>query len=92
MLAAAPLTGASAFIDVGPFTANDTGGIIAWSPQAQRAARVIAREHCARYGKVGFVTSVNARYGNYIGFACQFPRANVVRGYKRSRTVLRVRN
>ena len=72
---------------VGPFEANDTGGIIAWSPEAQRHARVIAQDHCAHYGKLARITSVNARYGNYIAFACRFPRAYLVR----SRGVLRVR-
>jgi hypothetical protein len=87
LLLAVPLTGAQA--GVGPFEANDIGGIIAWSPQAQREARYVAHDHCARYGKLARITSVNPRYGAYIAFACQFPRAYVVR--HRSRTVLRVR-
>ena len=86
---ATPLTGAQA--GVGPFEANDTGGIIAWSPQTHRHARTIAREHCARYGKLARITSVNARYGNYIAFACRFPRAYLVHRTKRSRVILRVR-
>ena len=69
-LLAAPLAEAG----VGPFEANDTGGIIAWSPSAQRQARFIAADHCARYGKRAHITSVYPRYGAYIGFACQFPR------------------
>jgi hypothetical protein len=85
LLLTVPLTGAEA--GVGPFEANDTGGIIAWSPQAQREARWIVQDHCARYGKLGRITSVNPRYGAYIAFACQFPRAYAVR----HRTVLRVR-
>ena len=89
LLLAAPLSGAAA--GVGPIEANDTGGIIAWSPHNARQARTIAREHCARYGKRASITSVNARYGNYIGFACLFPRAHIVRHHKRSRTVLRAR-
>ena len=72
LLVAAPMTAVQA--GVGPFEANDTGGIIAWSPQAQRHARAMAREHCARYGKLARITSVYARYGQYIGFACRFPR------------------
>lgn len=89
LLLVTPLTSANA--GVGPFEANDTGGIIAWSPSAHRHARVIAREHCARYGKVARITSVNARYGNYIAFACRFPRAYVVRHHKHKPVVLRVR-
>ena len=84
LLLAAPLTGAEA--GVGRIEANDTGGIIAWSPSAQRQARAIARAHCARYGKRAHVTSVNARYGAYIGFACQFPRV-----YRKRGVVLRAR-
>jgi hypothetical protein len=45
---------------VGPFEANDTGGIIAWSPEAQRHARLIAQDHCARYGKLA--RTVRVRY------------------------------
>jgi hypothetical protein len=87
LLLTIPLTGAAA--GVGPFEGNDTGGIIAWSPEAQRHARAIAQDHCAHYGKLARITSVNARYGNYIAFACRVPRAYVVR--PGSRTVLRVR-
>jgi hypothetical protein len=89
LLLAAPLAGARA--GVGPFEANDTGGIIAWSPEAQRHARRIVRAHCAHYGKLGEITSVNARYGNYIGFACRFPRSYRVRHHRRA-VVVRVRN
>jgi hypothetical protein len=82
----APLTAANAGIGIGPFEANDTGGIIAWSPQAQRYAREIAVGHCAQYGKRASITSVYARYGDYIAFACYFQRT-----HRHSRTVLRVR-
>lgn len=60
--------------DVPPFEANDTGGIIAWSPQAQRYRHDIAADHCARYRKIHRITSMNARHGDYIGFACYWPR------------------
>jgi hypothetical protein len=86
LLIAAPLADASA--RVGLIEANDTGGIIAWSPQSARLAHAIAHDHCARYGKVSRITSVNARYGNYIGFACQFP--NIWRHHRRG-VVLRAR-
>ena len=89
MLISASLAGAQA--GVGPFEANDTGGIIAWSPQAQRLAREIAADHCARYGKAARITSMHARYGSYIGFACRFPRAYVVRHHRHTPVVLRVR-
>jgi hypothetical protein len=91
MLIATPLTGAHAWI--GPFEGNDTGGIIAWSPANQRAARTIAAEHCARYGKLSRITSVWPRYGQYIGFSCRLPVSYfVVRHHKRSRSALRVRD
>lgn len=55
-------------------TGNSTGGIITWSPAHQRMARGWAADHCAGYGKVARITSIYARYGQYIGFACSFPR------------------
>jgi hypothetical protein len=51
-------------------TANDTGGIIPWSPANQLAAREIAAELCARYDKYARITSVHAQPGDYIGFRC----------------------
>jgi hypothetical protein len=53
---------------------NDTGGIIPWSPQIRYTYRDIAALHCAGYKKVARITSVHARYGEYVGFACHFPR------------------
>ncbi len=66
----------SAQAGVPPFTGNDTGGIIAWSPEAQRFRHEIAGDFCALYGKVHRITSVRARYGDYIGFACYRPRGS----------------
>jgi hypothetical protein len=57
-----------------PFKGNDTGGIIASSPEAHRLRNELAAEHCAGYGKMHRITSVHARYGDYIGFACFWPR------------------
>jgi hypothetical protein len=54
--------------------ANDTGGIIAWSPAIARVYRHIAAEHCAGFDKVAVITSVHRRYGDYVGFRCFFPR------------------
>jgi hypothetical protein len=56
----------------GGLTGNDTGGIIQWTPENQAAARDMAGAHCAHYGKYARITSVNARYGDYIGFVCVF--------------------
>ena len=49
MLAGAP---AQAFDWVPPFKGNDTGGIIAYTLAQQADARLLAVDHCARYGKV----------------------------------------
>jgi hypothetical protein len=53
---------------------NDTGGIIPWSPYVHPYRHDIAAMHCARYNKAYRITSVHARYGDYIGFVCFFPR------------------
>jgi hypothetical protein len=51
---------------------NDTGGIIPWSPAAERYRVAIASDHCAFYRKVARITSVHRQYGDYIGFRCLF--------------------
>ena len=54
---------------------NDTGGIIAWSPALRAYGyREAAQHHCGGYHKLARITSVHARYGDYVGFACEFPR------------------
>ena len=54
---------------------NDTGGIIPWSPALRAYGyRAAAQEHCAGYQKIARVTSVHPRYGDYVAFACEFPR------------------
>jgi hypothetical protein len=56
-------------------TGNDTGGIIPWSPALRAYGyRAAAQDHCGGYHKIGHVTSVHARYGDYVGFSCEFPR------------------
>jgi hypothetical protein len=68
MLAAAP-----AKADwVPPFKGNDTGGIIAFTLAQQADARLLAVEHCARYGKVVKFLGVDAQPGGYISFACRW--------------------
>jgi hypothetical protein len=59
---------------VGPFQGNDTGGIIAYSPEAYYYRHEIAADHCAQYTKVHRITSAPRRYGEYIGFECYWPR------------------
>ena len=60
-------------------TGNDTGGMIPWSPENEMVARPAAGGHCAAYGKLATITSVYRQYGNYIGFACAFPRGYIIR-------------
>ena len=59
-------------------TANDVGGIISWSPEAEAVAKPTVQAHCAHYGKLARITSVYRQYGHYIGFECAFPRGYVV--------------
>jgi hypothetical protein len=68
------LAAASARAQVPPFKGNDTGGIIAWSPETHRLRRQLAAQHCSLYDKTYQITSVRARYGDYIGFRCYWPR------------------
>lgn len=76
LLIGATLPAAAGVLGPGPgLTGNSTGGIITWSPEHQRLARRWAADHCARYGKIARITTVYPRYGQYIGFACWFPRS-----------------
>ena len=55
---------------------NDTGGIIPWSPALRAYGyQAAAQGHCGGYSKIGRVTSVHARYGDYVGFSCEFARS-----------------
>ena len=65
---------ASANEVIPPLKANDTGGIIAWSPEAHRVRHALASEVCASFRKIHVITSVTPRYGDYIGFRCYWPR------------------
>lgn len=51
---------------------NDTGGIIAWSPENHYAAPELAAQHCARWDKVAVKTGEVADYGNFISFRCKW--------------------
>jgi hypothetical protein len=66
MLAAAPARADT----VPPFKGNDTGGIMSYSLVSQGDIKVLAVDHCARYGKVVKFLAVQAYYGGYISFAC----------------------
>ena len=49
---------------------NDTGGIIAWSCEAEAMAQELAAGHCARFDKAHRITGVHRQYGDYISFQC----------------------
>ncbi len=51
-------------------TGNDTGGIIPYSPAVEHIYRHMAADHCARWGRLSHITSVDRRYGDYISFVC----------------------
>ena len=51
---------------------NDTGGIIPWSPDNERAAMAIAQDNCGRFNKHARITSVHRVYGDYIAYECRF--------------------
>ena len=55
-----------------PFKGNDTGGIIAYELATQSDVKLLAVEHCARYGKVVKFLAAQAYYGGYISFACRW--------------------
>ena len=56
---------------------NDTGGIIAWSCEAEAMAPELAAAHCARFDKYHRITGVHRQYGDYISFQCLWnPRLN----------------
>ena len=93
MLAGTPAR-ADIFNYVPPFKGNDTGGIISWNPEVAMIYKEVAAEHCSRYNKVAFITSVHPNYGDYVAFVCAFPRGYdpVKARYYQSMGVLRVRD
>jgi hypothetical protein len=66
MLACAPARADT----VPPFKGNDTGGIISYSLVAEADVKLMAVDHCARYGKVVKFLAAQRYYGGYISFAC----------------------
>jgi hypothetical protein len=76
--AALALTSFAAYAGIagpGPgLTGNDTGGIIAWTPEVDLIYRDIAAAHCARWNRFAGITSVHRTYGDYIGFQCIYDR------------------
>jgi hypothetical protein len=80
LLAALSLTLVSCVGVHGP-TGNDTGGIIPWSPAAERDALDIAQRNCGKYNKYAVITSVHREYGDYIAYMCQWEPPRHLRRY-----------
>jgi hypothetical protein len=55
-------------------TANDTGGVISWSPEIDHIYRSIAADYCARWNRLAHITSVHRHYGDFVGFECVYDR------------------
>jgi hypothetical protein len=73
----APSSGAE-FAGPGPgITGNDTGGIFPYSPAVDGLYQQIAEGYCARWGRLGKVTSVHRQYGDYVSFVC-FDRPGMI--------------
>src|ERR1044072_8874822 len=81
-LSLVPVSQASAWNDLfnsvwGP-KGNDTGGIIPWSPENERAAFDIAKEQCARWNKHPVATSIHRIPGDCIGYKCVWDKPATV--------------
>jgi hypothetical protein len=65
---------------------NDTGGIIPWTPENERASFDIATAQCARWNKFPVATSIHRVPGDYIAYTCVWdppPAVAVVRHHRR---------
>jgi hypothetical protein len=70
-LSAAAPAGAEG-LPVPAFKGNDTGGIIAYPLATQSDVKLLAIDHCARYGKVAKFLGSQPYYGGYVSFACRW--------------------
>jgi hypothetical protein len=67
------LASGAALADTVPaFKGNDTGGIISYSLVSEGDVRLLAVDHCAKYGKVVKFLGAQNYYGGYISFACRW--------------------
>jgi hypothetical protein len=74
----AALAFGAGFAGPGPeITGNNTGGIFPYRPAAPATYQQIAETFCARYGRLGKVTSIHPSYGDYVSFVC-FDRPGVI--------------
>jgi hypothetical protein len=58
-------------------TGNSVGGIIPYRPDSADTYAQLAEEFCARYGRLGKVTSLPRIYGDYVGFVCYDRRGRI---------------
>jgi len=82
LFAAAANSGAWAFgagfAGPGPgITGNNTGGIFPYSPAPDGDYQQIAESFCARYGRLGKITSIHRIYGDYVSFVCYDRRGRI---------------
>src|SRR3954469_6691153 len=57
---------------VPPRKGNDPGGIMTFKHATQADVKLLAVEHCARYGKVAKFLAAQAHYGGYVSFCCRW--------------------
>jgi hypothetical protein len=80
LLAVLGLTLASCGVH-GP-TGNYSGGIIPWSPVAERGALDIAQSNCGRFNEYAVITSIHREYGDYITYECQWEPPRRIRRHQ----------
>ena len=66
---------------------NDTGGIIPWTPENERASFEIAGAQCARWNKFPVATSIHRVPGDFIAYQCVWDPPRVAAGRHHSRRV-----
>ena len=63
-------------------TGNDTGGIIPWSPAAERDALDIAQRNCGQFHKYAAITTIHREYGDYIVYDCRWEPPRRIRRHQ----------
>jgi hypothetical protein len=51
---------------------NSLGGIIPWSPEAERGALGLAQSNCGRFNEFAVITTIHRVYGDYIVYECRW--------------------
>jgi len=61
----------SEFSGPGPeITGNNIGGMFPYRPAPPGTYELVAESFCARYGRLGKVTTIHRIYGDYVSFVC----------------------